>query len=66
MIELNQFGNDDSVFKMNKLRGITEMILSLDELDNSDNLEDGRPSKALLTCHVTGHEDFTRFESHTP
>ena len=43
-IELTQFGNDDRIFKMNKLRGITEMILNLDELDNSDNLKDGNPA----------------------
>ena len=35
MIELNQFAKDDRVFKMNKLRGITEMSLDLNELDNS-------------------------------
>ena len=62
MIELNQFAKDDRVFKMNKLRGITEMSLDLNELDNSDNLKDGRPSNTLLTYHVTANEDFMRFE----
>ena len=52
MIELNQFAKDDQVFKMNKLRGITEMSLDLNELDNSDNLKDGRPSNALLTMRL--------------
>ena len=66
MIELNQFAKDDRVFKMNKLRGITEMSLDLNELDNSDNLRDGRPSNALLTYHVTDDKDFTCFEPHTP
>ena len=43
------------------------MTLNLNELDNTDNLEDGRPSNALLTCYVTDNdEDFTRFEPHTP
>ena len=51
---------------MNKLRGITEMSLDLNELDNSDNLKDGRPSNALLTYHGISDGDFTRFESHTP
>ena len=64
--ELNQFEVDDQVSKMNKLKGITEMIINLDELDNSDNLKDWRPSNNLLTYHVTSNEDFTRFESHTP
>ena len=66
MIELNQFAKDDRVFKMNKLKGIMEMIINLDELDNSDNLKDGRPSNTLPTYHVTANEDFTRFEPHTP
>ena len=66
MIELTQFVNDERVIKRNRLRGITEMDLNLNELDNSDNLEDGRPSNALLTYHVTSNEDFTRFEPHTP
>ena len=44
MVELNQFEVDDQVTKMNKLKGITEITLNLDELNNSDNLKDGRPS----------------------
>ena len=42
------------------------MSLNLNELDNTDNLEDGRPSNSLLTYHVTSNEDFTHFEPHTP
>ena len=66
MIELNQFEVDDQVTKTNKLKGITEMIIDLDELNNSDNLEDGKPSNELLTYHVTDDKDFTRFEPQTP
>ena len=66
MIELTQFVNDDQVIKMHKLKGITEMILNLNELDNTDNLEDGRPSNALLTYHVTSNEDFTHFKPGPP
>ena len=57
MVELNKFLVDDQVTKMNKLKGITEMIINLDELDNTNNLEDGRPSNSLLTYHVTSNED---------
>ena len=32
MVELNQFVVDDQVIKTNKLKGITEMIINLDEL----------------------------------
>ena len=35
------------------------MIFNLNELDNADNLEDGRPRN---TYHVTANEDFTCFE----
>ena len=40
IIELNQFEIDDKVTKTNKLKGIMEMIINLDELNNSDNLKD--------------------------
>ena len=66
MVELNEFLVDDQVTKTNKLKGITAMILNLDELDNSDNLKDGRPSNKLLTYHVTFNEYFTHFEPCTP
>ena len=65
IIELNQFEIDDQVTKTNKLKGITEITLNLDELNNSDNLKDGRPSNELLTYHVTSNEDFTHFEPQT-
>ena len=66
IIELNQFEVDDQVTKMNELKGITEITLNLDELDNSDNLKDGRPSNELLTYHVADDKDFMRFEPQTP
>ena len=66
MVELNQFVVDDQVIKKNKLKGITEMIINLNELDKSDNLKDGRPSNKLLTYHMTDEKDFTRFEPLTP
>ena len=66
IIELNQFETDDQVTKTNKLKGITEMIINLDELNNSVNLKDERPSNELLTYHVTSNEDFTHFEPQNP
>ena len=41
MVELNQFEVDDQVAKTNKLKGITEITLNLDELNNSVNLKMG-------------------------
>ena len=66
MTAFTLFASDDRVIKMNKLKGITEMIFNLNELDNTDNLEDGRPSIVLLTYHVTDEEDFTCFIPNIP
>ena len=66
IVELSQFEIDDQVTKTNKLKGIMEMIINLDELNNSVNLKDGRPSNELLTYHVTSNEDFMRFEPQNP
>ena len=66
MVELNRFEVDDQVTKTNKLKGITEITLNLDELNNSVNLKDGRPSNSLLTYYVTSNEDFTHFEIQNP
>ena len=38
------------------------MAINLNELDNSDNLEDGRPSNTLFTYYVKSPEDFACFE----
>ena len=42
------------------------MIINLDELNNSDNLKDGRPSNELLTYNMTDGKDFMCFEPQTP
>ena len=66
MVALNQFVVDDQVIKKNKLKGITEMIINFDKLNNSNNLKDRHPSNTLFTYHVTDDKDFMRFEPHTP
>ena len=66
IVKLNQFEVHDQVTKTNKLKGITEMIINLDELNNSINLKDGRPSNSLLTYYVTSNEDFMHFEPQNP
>ena len=46
---------------------MAQMItISLSELDNSDNLEDGKPSNTLFTYFVTSPEYFTHFELQSP
>ena len=64
IIELKQFELDDQVTKTNKLKDITEITLNLNELNNSVNLKDGRPSNELLIYHVTDDKDFTCFKPH--
>ena len=66
IVELNQFEVDDQVTKTNKLKGITEITLNLDELNNSDNLKGGRSSNELLTYYMTDDKDFMHFEPHIP
>ena len=66
IVELNQFEVDDQVTKTNKLKGITEITLNLNELNNSNNLKDERPSNSLLTYYVTDDKDFTCFEPQNP
>ena len=56
----------DDVLRTNKLEKVMKMVISLNELDNSDNLEDGRPNNTLFTYYVTGPEYSTRFEPRTP
>ena len=65
-LKLRMVSHDD-VLRNNKLEKVMKISISLDELDNSDNLEDGRPSNVLLTYHVTDDDDkhFTHFEPHT-
>ena len=41
------------------------MIFIVDELDNSDNLEDGRTSNTLFTYYVFGSGYFMSFEPKT-
>ena len=56
----------DDVLRTNKLKEITKVAISLNELNNSDNLEDGRPSDTLFTYYVTSPEDFMHFEPRNP
>ena len=55
----------NDVLRTNKLEKVTKMVISLKELDNSDNLEDGKPSNTLFTYYVTGPEYSMCFEPRT-
>ena len=56
----------DDVLRTNKLKKFMKVVISLNELDNSDNLEDGRRSNTLFTYYVTSLEYYTHFEPRNP
>ena len=45
---ISDLDNDPQIIKTNKLAKVTNMSLKLDELNNSDNLEDGHPATPYL------------------
>ena len=62
----SRIGDCDDVLRTSKLVNGMKIVISLNKLDNSDNLEDGRPSNTLFTYYVTSPEYYTRFKPRTP
>ena len=58
--------NNPRIIQTSKLERITDMIFNLDELDSTDNLEDGRPSNTLFTYYVADPKNFMHLEPTTP
>ena len=56
----------NDIQRINKLVNGTKITISLNELNNSDNLKDGRPSNTLFTYFVTSLEYFTCFKPQSP
>ena len=56
----------NDILRTNKLVNGTKITISLNELYNSDNLEDGKPSNTLFTYFVTSPEYFMCFEPQSP
>ena len=56
----------NDIQRTNKLVNGTKITISLNELDNSDNLKDGKPSKTLFTYFVTSPEYFMHFKPQSP
>ena len=56
----------NDIQRTNKLVNGTKISITLNELDNSDNLEDGKPSNTLVTYFVTSPEYFMCFEPQSP
>ena len=56
----------NDIQRTNKLVNGTKITVSLNELNNSDNLEDGKPSNTLFMYFASSPEYFTRFEPQSP
>ena len=56
----------NDVLRTNKLEKVMNMVICLNELDNSNNLEDELPSNVLFRYYVTGPEWSMHFEPATP
>ena len=56
----------NDIQRTNKLVNGTKITISLNELNNSDNLEDGKPSNTLFMYFVTSPEHFTHFKPQSP
>ena len=56
----------NDIQRTNKLVNGTKITVSLNELNNSDNLEDRKPSNILFTYFVTSPEYFTCFKPQSP
>ena len=54
---ISDLDNDPQIIKTNIFAKVTNMSLKLDELNNSDNLEDGHPSNTLFTYYMPGSEN---------
>ena len=64
-LRVQMIDSREDVLWTNKLEKVMKLTISLKELDNSDNLEDGKASNTLFTYYVTGPEYSMRFEPHT-
>ena len=65
-LRVQMIDSQEDVLKTNKLEKVTKLTICLKELNNSDNLEDGKPSNTLFTYYVTGPEYSMHFEPATP
>ena len=61
-LKLQMLDSRNDVLRTNKLEKVMKMTISLNELDNSNNLKDGLPSNTLFTYYVASSEYSTHFE----
>ena len=48
-LRVQMIDSREDVLRTNKLEKVTKMVISLNELDNSNNLKDGQPNNTLFT-----------------
>ena len=65
-LKLQMLDSCNDILRTNKLVNGTKISITLNKLDNSDNLKDGKPSNTLFTYFVTSPEYFTHFELQSP
>ena len=65
-LKLQMLDSRNDIQRTNKLVNGTKITITLNELDNSNNLKDGKPSNTLFTYYVTSPEYFTHFEPQSP
>ena len=65
-LRVQMIDSREDILRTDKLEKLMKLTISLNELDNSDNLEDGKPSNTLFMYYVTGPEYSTHFEPATP
>ena len=53
-LRVQMIDSQEDVLRTNKLEKVMKFTISLNKLDNSDNLEDGIPINTLFTYYVTG------------
>ena len=55
-MRVQMIDSHEDVLRTNKFEKVTKLTISLNKLDNSNNLKDGKPSNTLFTYYVTGPE----------
>ena len=65
-LRVQMIDSREDILRTNKLEKVTKLTISLNKLDNSDNLEDGQPSNTLFMYYVTGPEYSACFKPCTP
>jgi|GEM_PF-4083811 len=61
-IDMKSLNKNPNIIRTNKLINITELNFYIDEIDNTENLLDGRPSQILFTYQISEYHDILKIE----